>query len=109
MLPAQSGHDNEVEITNSDIIIFCEGHKAGVINDVRDHGKELFGSLDKFYENYHRIQCPPYFPSPLYMSVSKHPSNIEIEPEIEYISKLSEEKRHKILTALQKAFLIRRY
>ena len=109
MLPAltvaQSGDDNEVEITNSDIIIFCSAHKVGSIGAAREHGEDLFGSLEKFYENYHRIQCPPHFPSPLYMSVSKHPFSGEIDPEIEYISKLSFEKRHKILNRPSKGFL----
>ena len=67
---AQSGYGAEVEITESDIIIFCKNHKGGCIEDARDHGKKLFGLLDKFYENYHRIQCSPHFPSPLYMSFS---------------------------------------
>ena len=101
---AKPGSDNEVEITNSDIIIFCEAHKGGSIRVAREHGKDLFGSLEKFYENYHRIQCPPHFPSPLYMSVSKHPFSGEVDPEIEYISKLSQEKRHKILNRPSKGF-----
>ena len=108
MLPAltlaQSGNENEVEITNSDIIIFCKNHEGGYIKDAREYGKKLFGSLEKFYENYHRIQCPPHFPSPLYMSVSKHPFDIEIEPEIEYISNLSFENRNKILNRPSKGF-----
>jgi len=101
---AQSGSSSEVEITETDIIIFCKGHEGGYIKDARDHGKKLFGSLEKFYENYHRIQCPPHFPSPLYMSVSKHPFSGEVDPEIEYISKLSLEKRHKILNRPSKGF-----
>ena len=102
LLFAQSG--SEVEITESDIIIFCSGHKGGNIKVARDHGKELFGSLDKFYENYHRIQCPPHFPSPLYMSVSLHFGSWQVDKEIEFISRLSERKRHLILNRPSKGF-----
>jgi len=101
---AQSGSSSEVEITESDIIIFCKGHEAGDIKEAREHGVELFGSYQNFYNNYHRIQCPPHFPSPLYMSISKAPFEHQIDKEIEFISRLSEDKRHKVLNRPSKGF-----
>jgi hypothetical protein len=98
------GDGSDLELTESDIIIFCENHKGGYIDDARAHGKERFGSLENFYYNYHRIQCPPHFPSPLYMSISKKPFSIELDKEIEYISRLSSEKRHLILNRPSKGF-----
>jgi hypothetical protein len=98
------GDGSDVELTESDIIIFCEGHKGGVIKAARDHGKKRFGSLENFYNNYHRIQCPPHFPSPLYMSISLHAESPEVDKEIEYISRLSPERRHLILNRPSKGF-----
>ena len=98
------GDGSDVELTESDIIIFCSGHEGGSIKAARGHGKKRFGSLENFYNNYHRIQCPPHFPSPLYMSISDHPFSIQVDKEIEFISRLSPEKRHLILNRPSKGF-----
>ena len=98
------GDGSDVELTESDIIIFCAGHEGNLIEEAREHGKELFGSFVTFFENYHRIQCPPAFPSPLYLSVSKSPFSIQVDKEIEFISRLSPEKRHLILNRPSKGF-----
>jgi hypothetical protein len=81
-----------------DIIVFCNSHKSGRIKGARKYGTKLFGSKEAFYKNYHRIQCPPYYPSPLYHSIEEQAFEDELIKELEYIGKiLTDKERAKLL------------
>jgi hypothetical protein len=88
----------EVELSQMDIIIFCNSHKSGDIKYARAHGVNIFGSKEAYYKNYHRIQCPPFYPSPLYHSVEEQPYEDELIKELEYIGEiLTDKERARLL------------
>lgn len=88
----------EVELSEMDIIVFCNSHISGDIEVARDHGKNVFGSIEAYYKNYHRIQCPPFYPSPLYHSVEESPFSEGLIEDLEYIGEiLNKEERARLL------------
>lgn len=89
---------DDVEISEMDTIVFCNSHKSGRIREVREYGVNKFGSLDAFYKNLHRVQCPPYYPSPLSHSIEEQPYERELITELENIGKyLTLEERQNLL------------
>lgn len=87
-----------VEISDMDTVIFCNSHKSGRIDFARKHGEKLFGSLQGFYKNLHRVQCPPYYPSPLYHSIEMSIHESDLITELENIGKfLTLEERQRLL------------
>lgn len=62
-------HQSDVEMNDIEKELVCLSHKIGRFDNSIELGVELFGSEKEFYKNYHRIQCPPYYPSPLYHSI----------------------------------------
>lgn len=90
--------EQKVEISDLDTLVFCNSHKAGEILFGRDHGVNVFGSIEAYYKNYHRIRCPPYYPSPLYHSVEEQPYEPQLITELEYIGEfLNEKERARLL------------
>lgn len=88
---------HEVEISEMDTIVFCNSHKTGRISAAREYGAKLFGSREEFFKNYHRIQCPPYYPSPLYHSIEEQAFEYELIKELEYIKEILTEEERKYL------------
>lgn len=87
-----------VEISEMDTIVFCNSHKTGRIRAAREYGAKLFGSIEAFFKNYHRIQCPPYYPSPLYHSIEEQAFEPELEKELNYIDEiLTKEEKERLL------------
>lgn len=87
-----------VEISEMYVIVFCNSHKTGRFRLAREYGAKLFGSLEAFYKNLHRVQCPPFYPSPLYHSVQEQGFDRGLITELENIGKfLTLEERQRLL------------
>lgn len=62
-------HEDEPLLTDIQKEIICLSHKMGKFDHALELGIKVFGSERRFYKNYHQVQCPPYYPSPLYHSI----------------------------------------
>lgn len=88
-----------VELSELDIALVCQGHKAQELESVENEAKKIFGSVEEYYENLHRFQCPPNYPSPIYIVVEEAPYLNHLYEVVfnEHLPNISEQNRLKLL------------
>ena len=92
--------DNKVYvITQDEITSICTAFtRIGGFNTGEILGAEIFGSIENFWENVHRFECPPHYPNPVFIQFERHlPARRETLDLLTRLEGVSEENRLKVL------------
>jgi len=87
----------EKEISAGDKKVICLGFQAGQLDTARSNGILIYGDVDTFYSQMHKIQCPPNFPSPIYAGVDFSPAVGGYPQMFRDLAKLTPEVRAQLL------------
>lgn len=86
-------------ITQDDITSICQLFtRAGGYFPGERIGADIFGSIENFWENVHRLECPPHYPNPVFIQFERHMSaRRETLNLLTRLEGVSEENRLKVL------------
>lgn len=84
--------------TQIEVASICQLFTRGGFISAEKIGVEIFGSVENFWENIHRFECPPHYPNPVFIHFERNQSarrdTLDLLTKLEGVS---EENRLKVL------------
>lgn len=79
------GLANKEEVSKEDVMLICQTARSGMFSAGRTFGKEVYGSLEEYYDRFGRIDCSSYYANPVILGLEQNILEYELITELEKI------------------------
>lgn len=86
------GLANKEEVSKEDVLLICQTARSGMFSAGRIFGKEVYGSLEEYYNRFDRIDCSSYYANPIILGLEQNIMEYELVTELEKIEEHMDEE-----------------